>query len=72
MFAVVIVDTMVRSSLPYGGLLPQAFDSLCHRLKTLDTCFYTWMLSGIFDLANFISSQVSFLFILTSFIILEN
>jgi hypothetical protein len=33
MFAVVIVDALVRSSLAYGGLFPYAFDSFCYRHK---------------------------------------
>jgi hypothetical protein len=46
-------DAMVSSSLPHGGLFAQAFDSFCYRHKTVATCFYTWMVSGIFDLAKF-------------------
>jgi hypothetical protein len=57
-------DTMVRSSLPHGGLFPKAFDSFCDRHKTVDTCFYTWIVSRIFDLAKFaffiLASIISF------------
>jgi hypothetical protein len=43
--------------------------------KTVDTIFYTWMASGIFDLAKFaffILRKVSFRLIITVFLILEN
>jgi hypothetical protein len=53
MFAVLNVDAIGRSSLPHGGLFPQAFDSfLLSTQKPVDTCFYTRTTSGIFNLGK--------------------
>jgi hypothetical protein len=51
MFAVVIVmqwSVAVCPMVVYKHLIHFVIDT-----KTVDTCFYTWMLSGIFDLAKF-------------------
>jgi hypothetical protein len=53
MFAVVIVDAMVRSSLPHVDLFLEDLIPFVIDTKTVDTCLYTWMVSGIFDLAKF-------------------
>jgi hypothetical protein len=53
MFAVVIVMQWSVTVCPMVVYLLKHLIHFCYRHKTVDTCFYTWMVSGIFDLAKF-------------------
>jgi hypothetical protein len=75
MFAVVIVMQWSVAVCPMVVYLLKYLIDFCYRHKTVDTCFYTWMVSGIFDLAKFaffILRKYHFFSILHSFLILEN
>jgi hypothetical protein len=53
MFAVVIVMQWSVAVCPMVVYLPKHLIHFVIDTKTVDTCFYTWMVSGIFDLAKF-------------------
>jgi hypothetical protein len=52
MFAVVIVVQWSEAVCPMVVYLLKHLIRFVIGTKTVDTCFYTWMVSGIFDLAK--------------------
>jgi hypothetical protein len=75
MFAVVIVMQWSVAGCPMVVYLLKHLIHFVIDKKAADTCFYTWMVSGIFDLARFaffILRKYHFVSLLHYFLILEN
>jgi hypothetical protein len=53
MFTVVIVIQWSEAVCPMVVYLRKALIHFVFDAKTVDTCFYTWIVTGIFDFAKF-------------------